>query len=49
MGVDESLHWSGGPTAAHNRGESLSLDEIIASGGIPEGVAEGEAATPRGH
>ena len=45
VGVDDSLHWSAGPATAHTRGESLSLDEIIASGGIPEGVAEGEAGT----
>ena len=40
VGVDNSLHWSAGPaSAAHTRGESLSLEEFIQSGGVAEGEA----------
>ena len=48
VGVDDNLHWTG--PAGHVRGESMSLDEIMASGGIAEGVVEAEATalTPRG-
>ena len=43
VGVDDSLHWSAGPASSHGRGESLSLEEFIATGGTLEGV-EGDAS-----